>query len=120
MVACSSLLGLKFGPVSPKVRACFTEFGTAAPFHNTSLEGAYILKNILLEYGPIASWKLSQMSHKEQSWINARSGLGPEEVGNVPLSLEDIQRDAEKVRPYDHMWDMYYDEFEDLEAEEGG
>ena len=89
-------------------------------YRGAKLEGAYILKNILLEYGPIASWKLSQMSHKEQSWINARSGLGPEEVGNVPLSLEDIQRDAEKVRPYDHMWDMYYDEFEDLEAEEGG
>lgn len=60
------------------------------------------------------------MSHKEQSWIKPEGGLGPEEVGNVPLSLEDIQRDAEKVRPYDHMWDMYYDEFEDLEAEEGG
>ena len=58
--------------------------------------------------------------HKEQSWINARSGLAGKRLGNVPLSLEDIQRDAEKVRPYDHMWDMYYDEFEDLEAEEGG
>ena len=114
------LEGWKYGPVSPKVRAYFTEDGIAAPTEEPSLEGAYILKNILLEYGPIASWKLSQMSHKEQSWINARSGLGPEEVGNVPLSLEDIQRDAEKVRPYDHMWDMYYDEFEDLEAEEGG
>ena len=22
-------------------------------------------------------------------------------------------KDAEKVRPYDHIWDMYYDEFED-------
>ena len=114
------LEGWKYGPVSPKVRAYFTEDGIAAPTEEPSLEGAYILKNILLEYGPIASWKLSQMSPKEQSWINARSGLGPEEVGNVPLSLEDIQRDAEKVRPYDHMWDMYYDEFEDLEAEEGG
>ena len=108
--------------MAPCLRRCapyFTEDGIAAPTEEPSWR-RYILKNILLEYGPIASWKLSQMSHKEQSWINARSGLGPEEVGNVPLSLEDIQRDAEKVRPYDHMWDMYYDEFEDLEAEEGG
>ena len=27
--------------------------------------------------------------------------------------MEDIIKDAEKVRPYDHIWDMYYDEFED-------
>ena len=25
--------------------------------------------------------------------------------------------DAQKVRPYDHVWDMYYDEFEDEVAE---
>ena len=24
--------------------------------------------------------------------------------------------DAKKVRPYDHVWDMYYDEFEDAEV----
>ena len=58
------LEGWKYGPVSPKVRAYFTEDGIAAPTEEPSLEGAYILKNILLEYGPIASWKLSQMSHK--------------------------------------------------------
>ena len=90
-------------PCLRRLRAVLTEDGIAA-LPRSQAGGRYILKNILLEYGPIASWKLSQMSHKEQSWINARSGLGPEEVGNVPLSLEDIQRDAEKVRPYDHMW----------------
>ena len=28
--------------------------------------------------------------------------------------LEDIKEDAKKVRPYDHVWDMYYEEFEDV------
>jgi len=28
--------------------------------------------------------------------------------------LEDIKEDAKKVRPYDYVWDMYYDEFEDV------
>ena len=32
------------------------------------------------------------------------------------MILADIKKDAEKVRPYDHVWDMYYDEFEDIEA----
>ena len=37
------------------------------------------------------------------------------ENGNQRLKLEDIREDAKKVRPYDHVWDMYYDEFEDAE-----
>ena len=49
------------------------------------------------------------------SWINSRKGLAPNENGDVVLSIDDIQRDAEKVRPYDSMWDMYLDEFEDDE-----
>ena len=37
------------------------------------------------------------------------------ENGDNKLSLEDIEEDAKKVRPYDHIWDMYLDEFEDYE-----
>ena len=33
--------------------------------------------------------------------------------GDRPLNLDDIKKDAEKVRPYDSLYDMYYDEFED-------
>lgn len=44
-------------------------------------------------------------------WRNARAGLSDGENGNRKLKLEDICEDAKKVRPYDHVWDMYYDEF---------
>ena len=64
----------------------------------------------------MASWKLSQISHKELSWLNSRKGLPEGANGNAPLKLEDIRKDAEKVRPYDSVWDMFYDEFEDLEV----
>ena len=37
---------------------------------------------------------------------------------NKPLLPEDIQEEAKNVRPYDHVWGMYYDEFEDLSEEE--
>lgn len=40
-------------------------------------------------------------------------GLKAEQNGSRILSLDDMRKDAEKVRPYDHVWDMYYDEFED-------
>lgn len=55
------------------------------------------------------------MSHKELSWKNARKGLSTEQNGTEKLSLEDIKKDSEKIRPYDPIWDMYYDEFEDAE-----
>ena len=110
-----TIQGWKYGPVSPEVRLYFTSDGIMTSTEDVSLESAYILNNVLVEYGPIASWKLSKMSHEERSWKNARRGLGAEENGNRELSLEDIRADAEKVRPYDHVWDMYYDEFEDLE-----
>ena len=73
----------------------------------------HIINNVILEYGSLASWKLSELSHKESSWKNARIGLQEGENGNRKLKLEDIREDAKKVRPYDHVWDMYYDEFDD-------
>ncbi len=49
---------------------------------------------------------------------NARHGIGQNQPRHVLLSNEDIKKDASKIRPYDHLWDMYYDEFED-EVESG-
>ena len=58
--------------------------------------------------------KLSELSYKEISWINERLKLTAGENGSVLLAIEDIRKDAEKVRPYDSMYDnMYYDEVED-------
>jgi hypothetical protein len=31
------------------------------------------------------------------------------------MKLSDIRIDATKIRPYDHIWDMFYDEFDDVE-----
>ncbi len=36
------------------------------------------------------TWKLSELSHKEISWKNARAGLHEGENGNRKLKLEDI------------------------------
>lgn len=111
------LEGWKYGPVSTTVRQCYTEDGMYVEgIQSISTESAYISKNIICQYGSLASWKLSQLSHQELSWINSRKGIPEGSNGNVPLKLEDIRKDAEKVRPYDSMWDMYYDEFEELEA----
>lgn len=109
--------GWRFGPVCVAVRNYFcqgeiTEMAT----ESITSSGAYLVKNIILQYGELASWRLSQISHAEISWRNARRGLEPNENGHVPLRLSDIEIDAQKVRPYDSLWDMYLDEFEDYEA----
>ena len=108
--------GWKYGPVSREVRTVFTEDGINAQTEDIKSESKYIINNIIQEYGALASWKLSALTHKETSWLNSRKGLKKEENGNVKIKMEDIREDAKKVRPYDYMWDMYYDEFEDYEV----
>ena len=109
--------GWKYGPVSRAVRNCYTQDGMYIEDGREISDGsAYIVKNIIQQYGSLASWKLSELSHNELSWLNSRKGIPDGANGNVPLSLDDIRKDAEKVRPYDSVWDMYYDEFEDLEV----
>ena len=108
--------GWKYGPVSREVRTVFTEDGINAQTEDIKSESKYIINNIIQEYGALASWKLSALTHKETSWFNSRKGLKKEENGNVEIKMEDIREDAKKVRPYDYMWDMYYDEFEDYKV----
>ncbi len=109
--------GWKHGPVCRVVRFEFTEDGLACDTAPISDGSAYIVRNILEQYGSIESWKLSKLTHKEISWKNSRKNLSPEQNGRVKLKIEDILKDCRKVRPYDSVWDMYYDEFDSFEGE---
>lgn len=109
--------GWRFGPVSREVRAVFYDGEIVVPTAAISDAVQYIANNVIAEYGPLTSWKLSELSHAEISWRNARRGLSPADNGEKILSITDIREDAKKVRPYDHVWDMYYDEFQTEGAE---
>ena len=106
--------GWRYGPVSPAVRMSYTEDGMNCDTKAVGAEAEYIINNVVEQYAPIASWKLSQISHAEISWNRAREGLNPDERGTRELLESDIEEDAKKVRPYDSLYDMYYDEFEDV------
>ncbi|MFR4479043.1 MAG: Panacea domain-containing protein [Fusobacterium sp.] len=107
----------KYGPVNRIVRASFIKgMGFYDPTKEISPESMYIVKNVILEYGKLNSWELSEITHKEQSWINARIGLKDGENGSNIICKNDIKKDSEKIRPYDHLYDMYYDEFEDCDV----
>ena len=108
--------GWKHGPVCREVRTSFINgqiYGV--PVGKISSDSAYIARNIIEGYGAYASWKLSELSHREVSWNRARKGLEYNEDGNKPLLLSDIRQDAEALRPYDFLYDMYFDEFDDVE-----
>ena len=110
--------GWKYGPVCPRVRYLFTTDGMYCNnIKNISPQNSYIVNNIIEQYGRLTSWDLSSISHKEISWINSRKGIPDGENGDVVMKIEDIEEDAKKVRPYDSVWDMYYDEFDDYPKE---
>ena len=109
--------GWKYGPVSCEVRDYFLNGKIIVPTIPISEDIQYIVSNVIMEYGSLPSWKLSELSHREISWNNSRKGLSQEESGNRVIALNDIKEDAKKVRPYDYVWDMYYDEFEDCDVE---
>lgn len=107
----------QYGPVCPLVRSYYTRDGIMCDgLKSISSTSAYIVKNVILQYGCYSSWKLSELSHKEISWKNARNGIPLNERCCKTLSLDDIRKDAEHVRPYDSLYDMYYDEFDDVEG----
>lgn len=113
--------GWKFGPVNLEVREHYkkSKGNITKKCNRLSLESAYIVKNIIQQYGAYEPWKLSELSHNEISWNNSRIGIPEGENGDKIIKLEDIRKDAEKIRPYDSVWDMYYDEFEDFDSMEG-
>ena len=111
------LEGWRHGPVSPKVRSLFHDGKIDAKTNDISNEAKYVINNIISTYGGYSANQLSSLTHSEISWQNARKGLTENAEGYIALSLDDIREDAKKVRPYDHIFDMYYDEFDDAEDE---
>lgn len=112
--------GWVHGPVSTDVRKVFYDGDILCYSGNISLEAERIVNGIIEEYGSMASWKLRDLSHCEISWKNSRTGLKHNEIGSKKISLKDIKIDSDKVRPFDHVWGMYYDEFEDADEEVRG
>lgn len=88
--------GWKYEPISREIRTVFTEDGMNAETEDIKSDSKYIINNVILEYGALASWKLSELSHKEVSWLNSRRGLKEGENGNRKIKLEDIKEDAKK------------------------
>lgn len=111
--------GWVHGPVLPSLRGLFDYFVEDISCKNKIDDTEeFIIENAIYQYGKYATWALREKSHEEISWINSREGLNANERGYKTLTIADITEDAKKVRLYDHKYDMYIDEFEDIDEEE--
>lgn len=110
------LEGWVHGPVSPLVRSYFEDGDIVCMTEKLSEQDAYIVRGVLQQYAGCASWKLRDLTHMELSWQRSREGLAADQRGNRKLELDDIRIDSQKVRPFDDVWGMFYDEFEDIEV----
>lgn len=109
--------GWRHGPVIPELR--FYDFNFIPSFESIKIseKAEYIIKSVVSKYAHYSAWYLRNLSHEEYSWKQSRVNLDEEEAGSTVLKDENIFEDAKKVRIYDHQYDMYLDEFEDLDEE---
>lgn len=110
--------GWKHGPVITSLRHFFEEDYTPITSEDElklSENDKYIINNVISQYGMYEPWYLANLTHNEISWQKSRKGLKKGQDGNVILDIDDIKEDAKKIRLYDHVFDMYIDEFEDYD-----
>lgn len=85
----------RYGPVILAVRDLFkAHMLNQMPCADDVLPFENVFKVIMTEYAPKDTWSLSDMTHAESSWKNARIGLNPSDLGSNVMNDEDIRKDA--------------------------
>ena len=57
-----------------------------------------VMNKVFEEYACKDSWSLSRLTHGELSWKNSRLGVPDGENSDNPMSLDDIRKDADRIR----------------------
>jgi len=95
----ASFYGWKYGPVLLQIREGYrNDTLHTQPSEETIKKYQEVFDKIFEHYAVKDSWSLSRLSHGELSWKNARIGLLSSENGNVKMKIEDIRKDAERIK----------------------
>ena len=85
----------KYGPVLPEIRQMYKAdaLNSELPMEQ---EEQYkgVLDYVFAEYAHKRSFVLILITHGDYSWTHAREGYGKYDDSDVPMSMEDIRRDA--------------------------
>lgn len=93
----------KYGPVMLCVRKAYNAY-KQGQFNDVILSDSdlerfeNIFDAVFKRYANKTSWSLSTLTHGEFSWQNARRGLSSDVNGNNMMSIEDIRKDAERIK----------------------
>lgn len=89
----------KYGPVVVEVRELYRKDALNQTLTQQELD-LYkpVFDYIFVNYADKDSWSLSNLTHSETSWKNARIGLGSDDQCSNELSIEDIRKDAEMIK----------------------
>lgn len=89
----------KYGPVMLCVRDAYKN-NTFPDIHSFETDDKLkkIINKVFDDYAERSSWSLSDVTHGELSWRNARKGIPDGENGSNPMKLSDIQKDAERLK----------------------
>lgn len=95
----ANFYGWKYGPILKEIRVAYRK---KAFYRNVSTEVsdriAHIMDKVFEEYAGKDSWSLSRLTHGEYAWKNARIGIPEGENGDNPMKLDDIRKDADRIR----------------------
>lgn len=91
--------GWKYGPVLKEIRAAYKEgsFYREVPQDAITRMNSVIDK-VFKEYAMKDSWSLSRLTHGELSWKNSRIGISEYDNSDNPMKLDDIRKDADRIR----------------------
>ena len=90
--------GWYLGPINKLVRKEYKSIKTGKEDISLKDMEKKIIDRVFDRYKDMDSYKLSNLSHKEYSWIKSRIGLKRGEKGNQKLLKEDIKIDAERYK----------------------
>lgn len=95
----ATFYGWKYGPVLKELRIAYKEGSLLSFFNEDTLQRIEsIVNRVFMDYAEKNSWSLSRLSHGELSWIKSREGIEANTNSDVPMKLEDIRKDAQRIR----------------------
>lgn len=95
----ASFYGWMYGPVLKEIRDLYrTNMLEDLPSEAVVRQYQSVFDKIFSQYAVKDSLSLSRLSHGELSWQNSRKGLSATERGNGKMKLEDIRKDADRIK----------------------
>lgn len=91
--------GWKFGPILKEIRNAYRDSSFLEEVEEVVIGRIKtIMDKVFEEYADKDSWSLSRLTHGEYSWKNSRRGIPDGVNGDNPMDINDIAKDAERVR----------------------